>query len=237
LRPLIAAGDQTVKDAAVCAAAAVPDESLVVNPANKGIANAVVYLDKRPANIKPELAQPPTDPNHFDQKGCRFLPHVLLVRIGQPLFVSSDDSIPHNTQTFPVRNISFNQTVSPNDRTGLALKYTKPEAMPIEVKCSYHTWMKAYHFPVDHPYVAVTDKDGRFRIEGLPAGKHNFNVWHERGALLDRKVQITIEPDKDNEKNFSYGAGKLAGAFAPPSSRVAFQRLALGGEITLTQNP
>ena len=39
-------------------------------------------------------------------------------------------------------------------------------------------------------------------IEGLPAGKHSFNVWHERasgsGQMLERKLQITIEVDKDN---------------------------------------
>ncbi|MGQ0634676.1 MAG: carboxypeptidase regulatory-like domain-containing protein [Planctomycetaceae bacterium] len=237
LRPLVTAADQTTKDPAVCAAVAVPNESLVVNSANNGISNAVVFLDKRPANIKAELAQPSSEPNYFDQKGCRFLPHVLLVRIGQPLFVLSDDPIPHNTQTSPVRNDVFNQTISPNDRKGVALKYSKTEPMPIEVKCSYHTWMKAYHFPVDHPYVAITDKDGKFRIDGLPAGKHSFNVWHERGQLLDRKLQITIEPDKDTEKNLTYGAGKFAAARNPAAPRIAFQRLERGGEISVTQNP
>jgi hypothetical protein len=104
--------------------------------------------------------------------------------------------------------------------------------------------MKAYHFPIDHPYVAVTDKDGHFKIEGLPAGKHLFNVWHESapgGAqLLERKLQITIEVDKETRKDLSYGPTKFAAA--PGSNRwstrpvVAYDRLLEGGQIVVTQN-
>ncbi len=52
-------GDATLKpeDRMVCAAKAIPDESLEVNGANKGLANVVIFLEKRPANIKPELAK------------------------------------------------------------------------------------------------------------------------------------------------------------------------------------
>src|SRR5262249_30317983 len=105
---------------------------------------------------------------------------------------------------------------------------------PIEATCSYHTWMKAYHFPIDHPYVAITDKDGKFKIEGLPAGKQVFNVWHERGGLLERKVTIAIEPDKDAQKDFSVGANKFA-AVARPRPGVTYERLQQGGEIIVSQ--
>src|SRR5262249_38289976 len=66
--PLVAPGGAGLKpeDKAVCAAQPVPDETLVVNSANKGLANAVVFLDKRPANIKPDLAKPLTDAIKFD---------------------------------------------------------------------------------------------------------------------------------------------------------------------------
>ncbi|MBI3863453.1 MAG: hypothetical protein HY290_16300 [Planctomycetia bacterium] len=216
LPPLVAAGDATLKaeDRAVCAVQPVPNESLLVNSANKGLANVIIFLEKRPANIKPELAKPPSDPVMFDQKGCVFLPHVLVVQVGQPLLVVSDDPIPHNTHTRPKRNNEFNQVIAPKDRSGKACDYKKPESGPLSVVCDLHTWMKAYHFPVDHPYAAVTDKDGKFKIEGLPAGKHSFNVWHERGPgdsqLLERKLQITIEIDKETTKDLSYGPSKLS---------------------------
>ncbi|MBI5759216.1 MAG: hypothetical protein HZA46_11925 [Planctomycetales bacterium] len=215
LTPVVKAGDAGVKDREVCGVMDVPDESLVVNPANKGIANVVLFLEKKPANIKADLAATPTDPVIFDQKGCRFLPHVSIVRINQPLLILSADAVAHNTHTFPNRNNGFNQAIPANERKGVPCPYSKPEANPIEVKCDLHTWMKAYHFPVDHPYVAVTDADGKFEIKGLPAGKHVFKVWQEKvkdsSKLLERKLEITIEPDKDTTKDLSYASGAFSG--------------------------
>ena len=206
-------GDGAVKDAAVCAAEDTPDESIVVNPTNNGLANVVVYLDKAPAGIKPELVAPPSEPVVFDQKGCRFLPHVVAVRVGQPILVLSNDDVPHNTHTFPTRNSADNFGVSPKDRKGVALKYAKAEAQPLQVKCDYHTWMTAYHFPVDHPYFAVTDADGKFKIAGLPAGKHVLKIWHEKagGGFLDRKITVEIKADGDTEQNLTYAPAKFAG--------------------------
>jgi hypothetical protein len=251
LPPLVAAGDSTLKpeDQKVCAATAVPNESLVVNPTNRGLANAIIFLEKRPGNIKPELAAPPAEKVLFDQKGCRFIPHVLIMQIGQPLLVVSDDSIPHNTHTRPKRNPEFNKLIAADERTGVPCVYKKPESGPISVVCDLHTWMKAYHFPIDHPYAAVTDKDGNFKIEGLPAGKHSFNVWHESapgGAqLLDRKLQITIEVDKETRKDLSYGPAKFAAVprfngpqiNGPRSKRpvIGFDRLLEGGQIVVSQ--
>ena len=99
--------------------------------------------------------------------------------------------------------------------------------------------MKAYHFPTDHPYVQVTDKNGKFEIDGLPAGTHSFNVWHERGPggsrLLERKLQITIEVDQPTKKDLSYGAAKFAAVPQTPRRVIAFERLLDGGEIVVTQ--
>ncbi|MFN7802493.1 MAG: hypothetical protein ACK5TO_00660, partial [Planctomycetaceae bacterium] len=101
VKKLFSAGDASVKDSAICAAGDAIDEALIVNPANKGIANAVIFLEKAPSTIKPELVAPPKEPAIFDQKACRFFPRVVAFRIGQPLMVLSDDPIPHNTHTDP----------------------------------------------------------------------------------------------------------------------------------------
>ena len=209
LAQLVGKGDP-VKDAAVCSAVAIPDESLVVNSANQGIANVVIFLDK-PKFIKPELKAAPTKPAIFDQKGCRFFPHMLIVRVGQPVAILNDDSSAHNTHTKPDRNSEFNSTIPINERVGLVqFKYTLAEGYPIPVKCDLHSWMKAYHFPIDHPYVAVTDADGNFRIDGLPAGKHSFKVWQEKvREFLDRKLEVTIEADKDTPLNLKYSDAKF----------------------------
>ncbi len=203
LAPLVKKGQADVKDPAVCAAADVPNEEMVVNADNKGVADVFIYLSKAPAGYK--VAKPEGDVV-FDQKGCQFLPHSLCVQIGQTVTVLSDDPIPHNTHTNPIRNTGFNQTIAPNDRTGVALKYTKAEKTPIEVKCDFHTWMKAYHLILDHPFMAVTDADGKFEIKDLPPGKHEFMVWHSKKGFLDRKYVVDAKAGAATEVTIKYGA-------------------------------
>ena len=218
LAPLVAKGGST-KDPAVCGASEeIPNEELVVNPENKGIANVFVFLPKAPTGYKAPKADKELI---FDQKNCKFLPHSLCIQVGQTVKVLSDDGVPHNTHTFPLRNAGFNQTVSPNDRKGVELKYSKAEKLPIEVKCDFHTWMKAYHLILDHPFMAVSDANGKFEIEGLPAGKHEFTVWHEKKGYLDKKLAVEVKAGESKSVDLKYGAKQFATFEGPqPKSTV-----------------
>lgn len=207
------AGDPKVKDAAVCAATDMYNEDLVVNKDNKGIANVFLFLAKAPAGAKPPA--PSEAEVVFDQKGCQFLPHGLSVQVGQVVLVKSGDPIPHNTHTNPVRNPGFNQVVPPNDRTGVPLKYTKPEKLPVKVVCDFHPWMSAYHVVLDHPWMAITDADGKFSIKDVPAGKHEFVIWHEKKGYLERKYDVEIKSGETKDVNLKFGAKKFA-AFEGP---------------------
>ena len=181
---LVRKDDMKAKDHAVCAAHDVPDESLLVNSAaGHGVANVFVYLRKAPNGTKSPV---PDGPVVMDQKGCTFLPHAMLVRVGQTVLVKSDDPVPHNVHTFPLRNQPSNSIVTPNDPVVLTLVYQRSEPIPLAVKCDLHPWMRAYHLVLDHPFMAVTDSAGRFEIKDLPLGKHKFRIWHERAAFLER---------------------------------------------------
>lgn len=189
LPPVVTMG-QDVKDASVCAAATIPDESLEVDPESKGIRNVFVYLEKAPAGAAPVAAP---EKQIFDQKGCRFLPHSLIVRTKVPLLVLSDDAVGHNTHTFPQRNSGFNGAIGANDRKGVAILYTQSEREPFKVTCDVHPWMSAYHLPLDHGFAAVTDEKGEFVIKGLPAGEHTIKIWHEAGKLLERGLKVNLK--------------------------------------------
>lgn len=200
-------GDMSVKDAAVCAAADMPEESLVVDRESKGIANVFVYLAKAPAG---KTFEPPKQPAVFDQKGCRFLPHAMIVRAGQPLTVLSGDPVAHNTHTNPFGgNKAENFVVKANDRVGVSIKYTKAERLPVNVNCDFHTWMKAYHLVIDHPFGAVTDDKGSFEIKDLPPGKYEFVIWQESVGYLERKFVVDIAADKVTEKKIAFPASKF----------------------------
>ncbi len=204
LPPIIAMGAE-VKDKTVCSATAVPDESLVVDPASKGIQNVFVYLEKAPAGATPI---PPPEKQIFDQKGCKFIPHAMIVRTKLPLPVLSDDAVGHNTHTNPVRQSGINGAVSANDRVGaLKIIYSKSEQNPFSVTCDVHTWMKAYHLPLDHGFAAVTNEKGEFSIKGLPPGTHTLKVWHESGNALERSLKVTI-PAKE-PLTLKYNAAKF----------------------------
>lgn len=212
--PLLVRQGTQIKDAEVCAAHDVPDESLVVDGTTKGLANVFVYISRAPKGA--QYPPVPHEPITFEQKGCRFIPHALVVRVGQPVLVKSDDPITHNVHTLPVRNATLNTASPPNDQTGIELIYRQSEPAPVHVKCDIHSWMSALQLPLDHPFMAVTDAQGRFEIRNLPAGKHEFRIWHERAEFLERKYEVEIKAGETREVSLSYPANMFTGGRSGP---------------------
>jgi hypothetical protein len=204
LKPLHEKG-APVRDPEVCAAETLPDERILVN--DGGVANVFIFLPKVPAGAS--ASPPPSEEVIFDQKNCKFIPHAVLLRAGQKLMIKTSDTVAHNTHTFPKRNTAFSQTIP---ASGVPITYSKPEAEPIEVKCDFHTWMIAYHFPIDHQFAALSGADGTFEIKDLPAGEHKFRVWHEGcdGKYLSRSLSVTIKPGEETTLDIPYPSSKLA---------------------------
>jgi hypothetical protein len=205
---IVAKGDANAKDAAVCAAEEILSDQLIVNQdAENGVANVFVYLRKAPEGY--EAPAIPNDPVIQDQKGCRFIPHAAIIRCNQKVIVKSDDPVVHNTHTTPISNTGINPAIGANDRKGFEFTYPKPERVPVAVECNFHTWMKAWHLPLDHPFIAVTDEMGKFEIKGLPPGKYSFFVWHEIPGYLNNKLAVEIKADKDTEEKLSFTAAQF----------------------------
>lgn len=186
------------KDAAVCIQSKLQKDDLVIDKKSKGVANIFIYL-RKVKSIHPDLKKSKKTELDFDQKGCQFMPHAMFVRTDQTVLVKSNDAIAHNTHTFTLKNQPVNFLVPGVDRKGIPVKKTVAEILPTEVKCDVHAWMNAYWLILDHPYAAVTDKDGKFKIEHLPEGDHEFRVWHERVGYLDAgghkkgRLKLTIK--------------------------------------------
>jgi plastocyanin len=139
-----------------------------------GIANVVVVVN---ATKGKKLEVPAQNPS-FDQKTCEFHPHVLAFPAGSTIDVTNSDGILHNIHTTSTVNPSQNQA-QPKFKQKIQIKVEKPE-WPINVKCDVHGWMSGYWISEEHPYVAVTDANGAFKIADLPAGDYQVELWQEK---------------------------------------------------------
>lgn len=186
---------------AVCRKHPIPDQKLVLDADDRGIANVFVYLRRAP-KVHPDLAEPPSEPAVLDQKGCTFIPHAQIVRKGQGLLVKSNDPIKHNTRMSPLGNPAFNQIINAEERKGLRVDFVTGERFPFEVKCDLHPWMQAWILVLDHPYGAVSDEHGHFTLEKLPAGVHTFIPWQESTGYLLRQIDVTLQNGQATSRGF-----------------------------------
>ena len=167
------------KDQDVCGAYNLRAEQLVVAE-DGGIRDVIVYARKLPG---PESGSA-EDVVLLDNKNCRFAPHVVAVRPGQTLRVKNSDPVAHNTQISFTSNSAFNEGLPPSGTKDL--KLSKAERKPVSVACSIHPWMRGYLVVQDTPFVAITDAEGNFTIEGLPVGQEiEFQVAHPKSKSVD----------------------------------------------------
>ncbi len=179
-RPPVPVKCNVTKDIEVCTKNHPVEETITVGP-NGGLANVCVWVRTKDVAVHPQYDAPPK-PVIFDNKDCRFAPHIAAVRVGQTLTLANNDPVAHNTLATCRVNESFNHNLPPG--ATLDVKFTNAERLPVTVQCGSHPWMKAYLLIQDNPYMAVSATDGSFEIVNLPAGVElEFQVWHDTGYI------------------------------------------------------
>ena len=156
------------------------DESVVVSE-DGGLQNVIVYLeDAPPAPLAGDLP-----PVVLDQVDCQYVPHVIGLRIGQTLTMTTHDPTMHNVHGMCTVNDAFNFAfVAPGQSHDL--RFAQPELFP--VRCDVHPWMKAWVHVFAHPYFAVTGSDGKFEIKNVPPGSYTLVAWQEKYGTLRATV-------------------------------------------------
>ncbi|MEZ6130824.1 MAG: hypothetical protein R3C59_19310 [Planctomycetaceae bacterium] len=179
---------EITRDEEFCGQHGLVDESLLVNPDSHGLQNVVIWLSsKTDVPVHPSRQAAPK-PVQLDNKDCRFVPRIVMLRTNQVLQSTNADPVVHNVAVYARRNQPFSIVV-PEDKP-LERSFAKSELLPIRVDCSIHAWMRAYLVITDHPYAAVTDQDGRFSIADVPQGTWEFRTWHERPGYLP---EVTLD--------------------------------------------
>jgi hypothetical protein len=171
-----------------CGSGSVSSESILVD--GGGLQNVFVYI-REPLGTQYAF-DTPTEPVKLDQKGCRYVPHVLGLRTAQPLEIMNSDSTLHNVHGMPEANREFNKGQPLAGMKDIAT-FTTPEVL-IRFKCDVHPWMQAFVGVVDHPYFAVSGGGGKFELRTVPPGTYTIEAVHEK---LGRQAQTVTVGEKD----------------------------------------
>jgi len=136
------------------------------------ISQVVVSARPQPATaIRPMMLNPASI--ELDQKNREFVPHILAVKRGTPVFFPNSDDIKHHVYSF-----------SNTKRFEIKL-YSGTPAEPIVFEqtgivtlgCNIHDWMLGYIYVSDADYLAQSDNEGRWSLD-VPPGQYRVTLWH-----------------------------------------------------------
>lgn len=165
-----------------------PKTRFFVVGGNGGLADVVVMVK----GISGKSTGAGAAPVVLDQKSCEYTPQILAVQTGQKVVVKNSDPVMHNVHTVPTAAGNNEQNLAQlQGAPNLTMTFDKPENF-VKFKCDVHPWMFAWVTVVDHPYFAVTDKDGKFTIKDLPAGKYTVVALHRKAAATGVEKEVDV---------------------------------------------
>ncbi len=153
-----------------------------------GIGNAVVWLTGVAAGRGNDLPRRST----LTMRGCRLEPRVQRMAAGGTLIVSSQDAVMARLRFSDMGPAdSVRALVSTNDAGQVVpVSDATRSAGLVAIRDDHHPWVRGYVAVAQHPFVVISEADGRFAMDGVPAGTYTLVVWHERFGTTTRKVTV-----------------------------------------------
>jgi hypothetical protein len=155
-------------------------------PLERGVRPAVVYLESTEVPKQSPLRSVPPEPGRtrMDQRDETFMPHVLAISVGTIVAFPNNDITFHNVFSLS-KPKKFDLGRYGNGKSETVL-FDKPGV--VRVFCDIHSHMSAFVLVFNHSYFTTTDADGRYRIDGIPAGSYTVTAWHEGTARETRTL-------------------------------------------------
>lgn len=151
---------------------------------------SVVYLDPAPRAAFDLRDEPRA---RMDQRDETFVPHVLAIVAGTTVDFPNSDRTYHNV--FSLSKVkTFDLGRYPAGRSK-SVRFDKPGI--VRIFCEIHSHMSAYILVFSHRYFAVTDDEGRYRIENVPPGTYTVMAWNEAMATESKRVSVADTGDVD----------------------------------------
>jgi plastocyanin len=164
------------------------------------LANVFVYIKDGLGN---RIYPPSKTPVVLDQKGCRYIPHVIGAMVGQPVEFRNSDRTMHNIHIVPPgSDDNFGFDISQAPMAGTEQHIFRKTGLMIPIRCNNHPWMEAFLNIVKNPFFAVSNTEGTYKIQGLPPGTYTLVAVHEK--LGTQSQQITVESHKASTANFAF---------------------------------
>lgn len=178
------------------------DESLLVDPQSKGIANIAVYVVTPNVPITAEAKRGVAPQRVVEARVGQFHPRVSGLWVGEQELALSNNLETATNFNFPAAN--QNPLMAPGVKE-YEIEVTERNAIPQPFRSDIYPWMKGYILPRDNPYFAVTASDGSFTLRGLPtAVPLEIQVWHEKAGFLvadphwqQGRFQLMLAADTD----------------------------------------
>ena len=167
--------------------ATVPTTHFYVAGPKGELADVVVSLQ----DISGKSTGASAPPVVLDQKGCEYVPSIFAVQTGQQIIVRNSDPVLHNVHDVPgsgSENKERNEAQLPN-AADLTFTFSHPENF-LKFKCDVHQWMFAWVSIFDHPYFAVSAKDGTFKIANVPPGKYKIQAAHRKAGTVTQEIEV-----------------------------------------------
>jgi plastocyanin len=160
---------------------------------------SVVYLDPAPQPAFDARVEPRA---RMDQKDETFVPHVLAIVAGTVVDFPNNDETYHNVFSLSKpKPFDLGRYAAGNSK---AVRFDRPGI--VRVFCDIHAHMSAFILVFSHRYFAVTDSEGRYRLDNVPPGTYNVVAWNE-GTREDTRKVVVPESGSDVELNFTLGRG------------------------------
>ena len=186
------------KDNAHCGDGHVIPDPVVVRP-DSSVFRAIVAIKEIAAGKAWPLA---LDTPQIVQEKCKFAPYIQFARKQAELTIINKDPLLHNIHTYELigraRRSLFN-VAQPGagqiEKQPLKLRRSNL----VEVDCDAHNWMSAWIYLSDHPYVAISDEQGKFSLEDIPPGDYRLESWHP--VLGKGEQDVTIGANAQHSQN------------------------------------